>query len=113
MQFETPSITSTLAYGSLVLYAVYFLLKQLDVPILSPQELLWNAIVYIIPTPLLLDRARRQELEANDMLPSAPAQKSASRCHFFATDSINKFRNLGSRFLGQPIEHVELIDLGG
>lgn len=76
MQFETPSITSTLAYGSLVLYAVYFLLKQLDVPILSPQELLWNAIVYIIPTPLLLDRARRQELEANGMLSQAHAAKS-------------------------------------
>jgi glutamate racemase len=32
---------------------------------------------------------------------------------FYATDSVNKFRNLGTRFLGKPIEHVELIDLGG
>jgi glutamate racemase len=32
---------------------------------------------------------------------------------FFATDSPAKFRDLGSRFLGQPIEQVELIDLGG
>ena len=32
---------------------------------------------------------------------------------FYATDSVTKFRNLGSRFLGQPIDHVELIDLGG
>jgi len=30
---------------------------------------------------------------------------------FFATDSPEKFRRLGSRFLGQPIQHVELIEL--
>lgn len=30
---------------------------------------------------------------------------------FFATDSPAKFQRLGSRFLGQPIEQVELIDL--
>ena len=35
------------------------------------------------------------------------------RCHFLATDSIDKFRTLGSRFLGRRIERVELIDLGG
>jgi len=32
---------------------------------------------------------------------------------FFATDSTAKFRQLGTRFLGQPIEAVELVDLGG
>ncbi|MGC2637939.1 MAG: glutamate racemase [Acidobacteriaceae bacterium] len=32
---------------------------------------------------------------------------------FFATDSVPKFRALGSRFLGRPIECVELVDLGG
>jgi len=32
---------------------------------------------------------------------------------FYATDSVQKFRNLGTRFLGQPIESVELLDLGG
>jgi glutamate racemase len=38
---------------------------------------------------------------------------NAAVCHFFATDSVDKFRTLGSRFLGRPIEKVELIDLGG
>ena len=33
------------------------------------------------------------------------------RC--FATDSVEKFERLGSRFLGQPVGHVELVDLGG
>lgn len=32
---------------------------------------------------------------------------------FFATDSVTKFRSLGSRFLGQLIGDVELVDLGG
>lgn len=33
--------------------------------------------------------------------------------HFFATDSIEKFERLGSRFLGRPVSHVHLLDLGG
>jgi glutamate racemase len=31
----------------------------------------------------------------------------------YATDSVEKFRRLGSHFLGQPIPQVELLDLGG
>jgi glutamate racemase len=31
----------------------------------------------------------------------------------YATDSVEKFRTLGSRFLGREIPHVELLDLGG
>jgi glutamate racemase len=34
-------------------------------------------------------------------------------CTFYATDSIEKFRHLGSNFLGQPVSEVNLIDLGG
>lgn len=34
-------------------------------------------------------------------------------CRFFATDSIDKFRRLGSMFLGQPVDEVALVDLGG
>jgi glutamate racemase len=33
------------------------------------------------------------------------------RC--FATDSVEKFELLGSRFLGRPVGQVELVDLGG
>ena len=32
---------------------------------------------------------------------------------FFATDSVAKFRGLGSQFLGREIDDVELVDLGG
>jgi glutamate racemase len=33
------------------------------------------------------------------------------KTRFFATDSVTKFRSLGSRFLGQEIDGVELVDL--
>jgi glutamate racemase len=33
------------------------------------------------------------------------------RC--FATDSVEKFERLGSRFLNRPVGKVELVDLGG
>jgi glutamate racemase len=32
---------------------------------------------------------------------------------FYATDSVEKFQRLGAGFLGQPIDEVMLIDLGG
>jgi glutamate racemase len=32
---------------------------------------------------------------------------------FFATDSVDKFERLGSRFLGRPVTNVQLVDLGG
>jgi glutamate racemase len=38
---------------------------------------------------------------------------SGAGARFFATDSVAKFRALGSRFLGQSIAEVELVDLGG
>ena len=36
-----------------------------------------------------------------------------ARVQFYATDSVEKFRSLGERFLGRPIDGVELVDLGG
>jgi glutamate racemase len=35
------------------------------------------------------------------------------RIRCFATDSVEKFERLGSRFLGLPVGRVELVDLGG
>ena len=44
--------------------------------------------------------------------PRAGAGAEAQRV-FYATDSVQKFQRLGTRFLGQAIDHVQLIDLGG
>ena len=39
--------------------------------------------------------------------------RGAGSIRCFATDSVAKFERLGSRFLGQPVGRVELVDLGG
>jgi glutamate racemase len=40
-----------------------------------------------------------------------PAPGTAGNVRCFATDSVEKFRRLGGRFLGRPIEDIELIDI--
>lgn len=45
--------------------------------------------------------------------PSAATPNTAAQCNFFATDSVDKFRVLGERFLGRAIPSVQLVDLGG
>jgi glutamate racemase len=41
----------------------------------------------------------------------AEEQRATPRLKFFATDSVEKFRRLGERFLGHPIEDVQHVDL--
>jgi glutamate racemase len=49
------------------------------------------------------------------LLPPTPAvseeRRALPRLKFFATDSVEKFRRLGERFLGHPIENVQHVDL--
>ena len=48
--------------------------------------------------------------------PTEPPPKSTPpdlSLQFFATDSVEKFERLGSRFLGRPVGSVGLVDLGG
>ncbi len=54
-----------------------------------------------------------RELLQNSGLPPASEEerRKAPRLKFFATDSVEKFRRLGARFLGRPIEDVEHVDL--
>ena len=46
-------------------------------------------------------------------LPQAPGPAAPPPVRFYATDGAERFRTLGSRFLGEAVPHVELIDLGG
>jgi glutamate racemase len=46
-------------------------------------------------------------------IPETVNNQGNPQVRFFATDSTTKFRQLGTRFLGQPIDAVELVDLGG
>lgn len=43
----------------------------------------------------------------------AEEARGTAQVRCFATDSVDKFERLGSRFLGRPVGHVELVDLGG
>lgn len=43
----------------------------------------------------------------------SPEGTGAATFECYATDSIEKFQRLGSAFLGQPLNQVQLIDLGG
>jgi glutamate racemase len=51
-----------------------------------------------------------QQLFGRQGAESPPATPQI-RC--FATDSVDKFERLGSRFLGYPVGQVQLVDLGG
>ena len=53
---------------------------------------------------------------ADDLGATAADRNARSRSvqiRCFATDSVEKFERLGSRFLGRPVGEVELVDLGG
>jgi glutamate racemase len=69
--------------------------------------------------PLVIDSAEATAGEVERQLPPFTAGENASISHvsppasFFATDSVTKFRQLGAGFLGQPIDEVKLVDLGG
>jgi glutamate racemase len=52
-----------------------------------------------------------QALSQAQAEPLPPPGDTVLRC--FATDSVEKFERLGSRFLGRPTGAVELVDLGG
>jgi len=43
--------------------------------------------------------------------PAVEERRAAPRLKFFATDSVEKFRRLGERFLGHAIEDVQHVDL--
>ena len=96
---------------------------------LKPDTLVLGCTHYPLLRPLI-ERAVRPGVKVIDSAESAAqaavelfkgshdAQAAAGataetevRC--FATDSVEKFERLGSRFLGRPVGHVELVDLGG
>ncbi len=109
-QAQTESKAAGLAFDTVLLGCTHYpLLRGLlrealpeDVTILDSAESTAQRV-----------RAQLESLKSLATNHSRPGDANVAVCHFFATDSVDKFRTLGSRFLGQPIEKVELIDLGG
>lgn len=56
------------------------------------------------------DVARRLQVEPLGTSPQIE-RRAAPRLKFFATDSAEKFKKMGSRFLGHPVEDVVHVDL--
>ena len=103
------------------------LLEQAQEADLDPDTLVLGCTHYPLLRPMLeaavapairvIDSAQATATQAARML-AGHSGLSAGRavgcgCRFFATDSVIKFRGLGTRFLGGPIHEVELVDLGG
>jgi glutamate racemase len=60
------------------------------------------------------DAALNQFGESETLAAEKPVEiGSPTQLLCFATDSVDKFERLGSRFLGHPVGKVQLVDLGG
>ena len=69
-----------------------------------PLRIIDSAEATALAVRALLDEAGR---------PAAAPSTILFRSRFFATDSATRFAQLGSHFLGRPIDHVQHVDLGG
>ncbi len=67
----------------------------------------------IPPAMRIVDSAESVASRVAANFPATATPPAALQCTFFATDSVDKFRVLGERFLGRPIPSVQLVDLGG
>jgi glutamate racemase len=76
--------------------------------------LLRKQIERAVPKSLrVIDSAAVTAEQVAEMLQADLPAGMGAQVRFFATDSVEKFRTLGSRFLGRPIDGVDLVDLGG
>ncbi len=57
--------------------------------------------------------AVRERLEDEGLLAGggSPSRRPDAQDHFYVTDSSERFREVGARFLGHPLERLELVDL--
>ena len=62
---------------------------------------------------LLISGKDEALLDSTALSGGASSVSPAAKIRCFATDSVEKFERLGSRFLGRPVGNVELVDLGG
>ena len=86
---------------------------QPDVKVIDSAESAAQAAVELLSKdkgcPILSETAPA----GDDRLGNISDPTPPTEIHCFATDSVEKFERLGSRFLGRPVGTVELIDLGG
>jgi glutamate racemase len=59
----------------------------------------------------IVDSAESTAAKVVELLGTGRGQGSPGDLRCYATDSVEKFRRLGSKFLGCPIEKIELVDI--
>ncbi|HEX4604811.1 MAG TPA: glutamate racemase, partial [Candidatus Angelobacter sp.] len=59
----------------------------------------------------IVDSAESTAAKVVEMLGKQAGQGAAGELCCYATDSVEKFRRLGGKFLGRPIENIELVDI--
>jgi glutamate racemase len=66
----------------------------------------------VVPSHVeIVDSAESTAARVTEMLSKSRDQGPSGALRCYATDSVEKFRRLGSKFLGSPIEHIELVDI--
>ena len=63
------------------------------------------------PQVEIVDSAESTAAKVADMLGKNRAEGQPGGLRCYATDSVEKFRRLGGKFLGRPIENIELVDI--
>jgi glutamate racemase len=59
----------------------------------------------------IVDSAESTAAKVVELLGTNRAQGAPGDLRCYATDSVEKFRRLGSKFLGCPIQKIELVDI--
>jgi glutamate racemase len=63
------------------------------------------------PSVEIVDSAESTSAKVVELLGTSGVQGASGDLRCYATDSVEKFRRLGSKFLGCPIEKIELVDI--
>ena len=63
------------------------------------------------PRVEIVDSAESTAARVAELLGKGRDQDPSGALRCYATDSVEKFLRLGSKFLGSPIEHIELVDI--
>ena len=89
------TVPSILAYALGFIIFIHQVLVYLDIAVLSPIEITWNVLVYLLPSVLLLSADRRRELHIQ--------QSTWSQVHAAKSESLRSMLGLGGRSVLQQL----------
>jgi glutamate racemase len=123
-----PSVTTGIVTAEVIRIYLAELIAEAASASLKPDVLVLGCTHYPLLRPLfeaavpvgvrIIDSAQAAAEAAvyhinGRLAPTAEEPPPNAQLRCFATDSVDKFERLGSRFLGHPVGQVQLVDLGG